>query len=84
MEAWVPTGWQRQRAKLIHGDLLETVFRGQLEAGGGHELATLRNSSGEGNGTPPPVLLPGKSHGRESLVGCHLWGRKESDTTEAT
>ena len=29
-----------------------------------------------------PVLLPGKSHGRRSLVGCSLWGRSESDTTE--
>ena len=29
-----------------------------------------------------PVLLPGKSHGRRSLVGCSSWGRKESDTTE--
>ena len=29
-----------------------------------------------------PVLLPGKSHGWRSLVGCHLWGRTESDTTE--
>ena len=24
------------------------------------------------------------SQGRRSLVGCHLWGRTESDTTEAT
>ena len=31
---------------------------------------------------PAPVLLPGKSHGRKSLVGCSPWGRKESDTTE--
>ena len=31
---------------------------------------------------PPPVLLPGKSHGWRSLVGCSPWGRKESDTTE--
>ena len=30
---------------------------------------------------PTPVLLPGKSHGWRSLVGCSLWGRKESDTT---
>ena len=29
-----------------------------------------------------PVLLPGKPHGRRSLVGCSPWGRKESDTTE--
>ena len=31
---------------------------------------------------PTPVLLPGKSHGWRSLVGCSLWGREESDTTE--
>ena len=29
-----------------------------------------------------PVLLPGKSHGRRSLVGCSPWGLEESDTTE--
>ena len=28
-----------------------------------------------------PALLPGKSHGRRSLVGRSPWGRKESDTT---
>ena len=33
---------------------------------------------------PTPVFLPGESQGRESLVGCRLWGRTESDTTEAT
>ena len=31
---------------------------------------------------PTPVLLPGKSHGRRSLVGCSPWGREESDITE--
>ena len=31
---------------------------------------------------PTPVLLPGKSHGRMSLVGYSPWGREESDTTE--
>ena len=31
---------------------------------------------------PTPVLLPGKSHGRRSLVGCSPWGGEESDTTE--
>ena len=30
------------------------------------------------------LLLPGKSHGQRSLEGCHLWGRTESGTTEAT
>jgi len=31
---------------------------------------------------PTLVLLPGKSHGRGSLVGCSPWGHEESDTTE--
>ena len=31
-----------------------------------------------------PVFLPGESQGQGSLVGCHLWGRTESDMTEAT
>ena len=29
-----------------------------------------------------PVLLPGKSYGQRSLVGCSPWGRWGSDTTE--
>ena len=33
---------------------------------------------------PTPVFLPGESQGRRSLLGCHLWGCTESDTTEAT
>ena len=30
-----------------------------------------------------PVFLPGESQEQGSLVGCHLWGRTELDTTEA-
>ena len=33
---------------------------------------------------PTPVLLPRKSHGQRSLVGCSPWGRKESDMTETS
>ena len=29
-------------------------------------------------------VLPGESQGRGNLVGCRLWGRTESDTTEVT
>ena len=43
---------------------------------------TFHNKNGEDNGNP--VLLPGESQGRGSLVGCRLWGCTESDTTEAT
>ena len=31
---------------------------------------------------PHSVLLPGKSHGRRSLVGCSPWGHEESDMTQ--
>ena len=33
---------------------------------------------------PTAGFLPGESQGRGSLVGFRLWGRTESDTTEAT
>ena len=33
---------------------------------------------------PSPVVLLGESQRQGSLVGCRLWGRTESDTTEAT
>ena len=33
---------------------------------------------------PTLVFLPGESQGQQSLVGCRLWGRTESDTTEVT
>ena len=33
---------------------------------------------------PTPVFLPGESQGQRSLLGCHLWGRTELDTTDAT
>ena len=33
---------------------------------------------------PTPVFLPGESQGLGRLVGCHLWGRTESDMTEVT
>ena len=48
----------------------------------GHDWATSLSRIGEGNGNPL-VFLPGESQGR-SPVGCRLWGRTESDTTEVT
>ena len=43
-----------------------------------HNLPTNRRRQWQ----PTQVLLPGKSHGRRSLVGCSPWGRWESDMTE--
>ena len=45
-------------------------------------FAAPHQEDGEGNGNPTPVLLPGKSHGRRSLVGCNPWGWEESDRTK--
>ena len=42
----------------------------------------LGRSPGEGNGNPLQYPWPGKSHGQHSLVGCSLWGRKDSGMTE--
>ena len=44
------------------------------------EIETIRRRQWQ----PTPVLLPEKSHGWRSLVGCHLWGPTELNTTEVT
>ena len=46
------------------------------------DLSVSPRSSWSKRWHPTPVLLPGKSHGRKSLVGCSPWGHQESDTTE--
>ena len=46
------------------------------------QIGSLAPSSREGNGTPLQCSCLEK--GQQSLVGCGLWGRTESDTTEAT
>ena len=45
-------------------------------------MITFRSKPRRRQWQPTPVLLPGKSHGRRSLVGCSPWGREGSDTTE--
>ena len=45
-------------------------------------LKRLSNTMWRRQWQPTPVLLPGKSHGWRSLVGCSPWGCKELDMTE--
>ena len=45
-------------------------------------LKYILDSCAEKAMAPTPVLLPGKSHGRRSLVGCSPWGHEESDPTQ--
>ena len=58
-------------------------FMGSL--GVGHDFTfTFHFHALEKEMATTPVFLPGESQGQGSLVGCRLWGRIESDTTEAT
>ena len=54
----------------------------QLSYQGSPYLLWARHFSRRRQWHPTPVLLPRKSHGRRSLVGCSPWGCEESDTTE--
>ena len=49
-----------------------------------HGFLQARILDGEGNGSPLLCSCLGESQGWGSLVGCLLWGRTESDMTEAT
>ena len=70
-------GPRPRRLKPNYGDQITKVM--YLEA---VYLHTVRNNRRRRQWQPTPVLLPGKSHGRRSLVGCSPWGHTESDTTE--
>ena len=51
-------------------------------AGDSGLISGLGQSPGKGNGNPPPVFLPGKSHAERSLTSYSPRGCKESDRTE--
>ena len=55
---------------------------GRKESGMTERLKHTNKSFWRRQWQPIPVLLPGKSHGWRSLVGCSPWGRQESVTTE--
>ena len=61
-------------------------FMGSLRVGhdGATSLSLLTFLHWRRKWQPTPVFLPGEAQGRESLVGCCLWGRTESGTTEVT
>ena len=75
----------------IDGETVETVsdfiFGGSKITADGdcsHEIKRRLLLGWRRKWQPTPVFLPGESQGQGSLVGCHLWGRTESDTTEVT
>ena len=64
-------GWQEARGQ--SGDL-GARRRGWVKPGGQGRLLWCRLSSRRRQWHPTPVLLPGKSQGWKSLVGCSPWG----------
>ena len=79
------TSWE------IDGETVETVAdfifgASKITADGdcSHEIKRRLPLGWRRKWQPTPVFLPGESQGQGSLVGCCLWGRTESDTTEVT
>ena len=85
---WEPPGGPAPPAQGIAGEvvLFEARISKALEGfGKGGILPSLLHCGIRApKWRPTPVFLPGESQGRGSLVGCHLWGRTELDTTETT
>ena len=70
-------------AELNHASLVaHTVKASAYNAGGPRFNPWVGKIPWRRKSQPTPVLLPGKSHGRRSLVGYSSCGRKESDMTE--
>ena len=63
---------------IFSGDVCEDVSRGDQHLNWRMTKEKIRRRQWQ----PTPVLLPGKSHGRRSLVGCSPWGCYELGTTE--
>ena len=97
MGLWCPLEGDTEKAMAPHSSTLAwkipwTEEPGRLQSMGswrvGHDFETSLSlftfMHWRRKWQPTPVFLPGESQGRGSLVGCRLWGRTESDTTEAT
>ena len=96
---WTELNWRRWKEKAMapHSSSLAWKTPWMEEPGGLQSMGSVRVGHDWGislslftfmhwrrKWQPTPVFLPGESQGRGSLVGCRLWGRTESDTTEAT
>ena len=87
-----PKGTQTGKAMAPHSSTLAWRIPGTGEPGGLQSTGSLESETTERlhfHALEKEVVthsrfLPGESRGRGSLVGCRLWGRTESDTTDET
>ena len=97
VEIYISMCWYMASAMAPHSSTLAWKFPWMEEPGGLQSMGLLRVGHNwvtslslftlmhwKRKWQPTPVFLPGESQGRESLVVYCLWGRTESDTTEAT
>ena len=89
MEMWVMWPVIKHQQFMISIDLLLSNFPGGsgskascLQCGRPGFDPLVRKIFWRRKWQPTPVPLPGKSHGRRSVVGYSPWHHKESDTTE--
>ena len=86
--------WDRQSGEIIYG-YSQTFWASQGSTSGKEPTSQCRREKRYGFNPwvgkiprrawqPAPVFLSGEIYGQRSLVGYSPWGRKESDTTEAT
>ena len=80
-ENWIFWVSQQGRLSYLDKDLISRKRRA-LPKGQWWQLAWYSPPTQRRQWHPTPVLLPGKSHGRRSLVGCSPWGHWGSDLTE--
>ena len=94
---WILLGNLSEKAMTTHSSTLAWKIPWTEEPGGLQSMGSLRVAHDRATSLslftfthwrrkwhPTPVFFPGESQGRGNLVGCRLWGRTESDTTEVT
>ena len=74
--------WQKNLAKLCSSS--SVLLKVELASSEIGYLAEAITKKWRRKWQHTPVFLPGESQGWGRLVGCHLWGRTESDRIEAT
>ena len=90
-ETWVRSlGWEDplEKGKATHSSILAWripwTIHGAADSDTTERLSLFTFMHWRRKWQPTPVFLPGESQEWGSLVGCNLWGRTESDTTEVT
>ena len=74
--------WIIEKAREFQKNISALLIILGLKKGEEREIKHIKVSVWRRKWQPTPVLLPRESRGWRSLVGCRLWGRTESDTTE--